>query len=153
MTHHDDLSDPHQPVAQTEEAEDDSMLQTGPRKVTQNVIPPQDRSKTAAPQTPSQQEASANQGRVVFVFRDLYYGAFTSSVTIRPSVAVSFVQYPFVRSVLESGRGGRWSPCRQPLSQNTEPQGHSAFTLWESSSLPAGTKPLCPLSHLIPESG
>lgn len=82
MTHHDDLSNPPQPVAQTEEAEDGSMLQTGPRKVTQSVIPPQDRSKAAAPQSPSQQEASANQGRVVFMFRGLYYRAFTLSVTI-----------------------------------------------------------------------
>ncbi|KAK9531299.1 hypothetical protein VZT92_010732 [Zoarces viviparus] len=46
---------------QPEEAEDGSMLQTGPRKSIENIIPPQDRSNAALPLSPSQQEASASQ--------------------------------------------------------------------------------------------
>ncbi|XP_075939853.1 low-density lipoprotein receptor-related protein 11 [Anarhichas minor] len=49
-------------LPQPEEAEEDgSMLQTGPRKSIENIIPPQDRSNAALPQSPSQQEASASQ--------------------------------------------------------------------------------------------
>lgn len=72
VTHAVDLSNPHQPVAQTDEAEDGSMLQTGPRKTIENIITPQDRSHAAPPQSPTQQEASASQGKVVFVFEELY---------------------------------------------------------------------------------
>ncbi|XP_029281637.1 low-density lipoprotein receptor-related protein 11 [Cottoperca gobio] len=56
VTHPADL-----PAAQTEEAEDGSMLQTGPRKTLENILPPQDRSQAAPPQSPSQQGASASQ--------------------------------------------------------------------------------------------
>ncbi|KAM4632909.1 low-density lipoprotein receptor-related protein 11 isoform 1-T1 [Polymixia lowei] len=60
------------PVAQTEEAEDLSMLQTGSRKTMENIAPPyassepQDRTKVAPPppvhpQGPSQQEATVSQ--------------------------------------------------------------------------------------------
>ncbi|XP_068564550.1 low-density lipoprotein receptor-related protein 11 [Cebidichthys violaceus] len=41
--------------------EDGSMLQNGPRKSIESIIPPQDRSKAALPQSPSQHEASASQ--------------------------------------------------------------------------------------------
>ncbi|XP_076612154.1 low-density lipoprotein receptor-related protein 11 [Chaetodon auriga] len=61
VTHPADLSRPHRPVAQTEEAGDSSMLQTGPRKSVESIVPPQDRSKAAAPQGPSQQEAPVGQ--------------------------------------------------------------------------------------------
>ncbi|XP_054474665.1 low-density lipoprotein receptor-related protein 11 [Anoplopoma fimbria] len=61
VTHPADLSTLHRPVDQPEEAEDGSMLQTGPRKTFENIIPAQDRSKAALPQSPGQQEASASQ--------------------------------------------------------------------------------------------
>ncbi|KAM6906699.1 low-density lipoprotein receptor-related protein 11 [Lycodopsis pacificus] len=48
-------------LPQPEEAEDGSMLQIGPRKSIESIIPPQDRSNAALPQSPSQQEASASQ--------------------------------------------------------------------------------------------
>lgn len=66
VTHPADLSSPHRPVAQTEEAGDGSMLQTAARKTIENMMPPQDRSKATPPQSPSQQEALASQGKVVF---------------------------------------------------------------------------------------
>nr|XP_020459537.1 low-density lipoprotein receptor-related protein 11 [Monopterus albus] len=55
VTHSADLPSPRWPVAQTEEAEDSSMLQTGPRMAMEKFIPP-------PPQSPSQQEASVSQG-------------------------------------------------------------------------------------------
>lgn len=61
VTHSADLSNSHRPVAQTEEAEDGTMIHTAPRKTVQNIVPPQDRSKAASPQSPSQQEASVSQ--------------------------------------------------------------------------------------------
>ncbi|XP_037606535.1 low-density lipoprotein receptor-related protein 11 [Sebastes umbrosus] len=61
VTHSAELSNLHRPVAQTEEAEDGSMLQTGPRKTIESIIPPQDRSNAAPPLSPSQQETSASQ--------------------------------------------------------------------------------------------
>ncbi|XP_045916918.1 low-density lipoprotein receptor-related protein 11 [Micropterus dolomieu] len=61
VTHPADQSSPHRPVAQTEEADDGPMLQTGPRKTIENTIPPQDRSKATPPQSPSQQEAPVSQ--------------------------------------------------------------------------------------------
>ncbi|XP_044185813.1 low-density lipoprotein receptor-related protein 11 [Thunnus albacares] len=61
VTHAADLPSPHLPVAQTEEAADGSMLQAGPRKTMENIIPPQDRAKATPAQSPSQQEASASQ--------------------------------------------------------------------------------------------
>ncbi|XP_044024277.1 low-density lipoprotein receptor-related protein 11 [Siniperca chuatsi] len=61
VTHPADLSSPHRPAAQTEEAEDGSMRQTGSRKTIENIIPPQDRSKATPPQSPSQQEAPVSQ--------------------------------------------------------------------------------------------
>lgn len=67
VTHPADLSSPHRPESQTEEAEDGSVPQTGPRKTPENIIPPQDRSKATPPQSPSQQEASVSQGGVVFI--------------------------------------------------------------------------------------
>ena len=62
VTHTADLPSPHLPVAQTEEDTDGSMLQAGPRKTLENIIPPQDRAKATPAQSPSQQEASASQG-------------------------------------------------------------------------------------------
>ncbi|XP_059212124.1 low-density lipoprotein receptor-related protein 11 [Centropristis striata] len=61
VTHASDLSSPHRPVAQTDEAEDDVMLRSGQRNTVQSIVPPQDRSKTVPPQSPSQQEDSASQ--------------------------------------------------------------------------------------------
>ncbi|XP_040920503.1 low-density lipoprotein receptor-related protein 11 [Toxotes jaculatrix] len=61
VTHPVDLSSPHQPGVQTEEPEDGSMLQTGPRKTMESIIPPQDRTKTAPPQSPSEQKESVSQ--------------------------------------------------------------------------------------------
>ncbi|KAM8725753.1 low-density lipoprotein receptor-related protein 11 [Acanthopagrus schlegelii] len=58
VTHPANPSSPHQSVAQTE-AGDDSM--TGPRKTIETIVPPQDRSKANAPQSPSQQEAPGSQ--------------------------------------------------------------------------------------------
>lgn len=72
VTHPVEVPSPHRPVVQTEEAEDSSMLQTGPRKALENIIPLQDRTKTGPPQGPSQQEASLSQGRVVFIFKVVY---------------------------------------------------------------------------------
>lgn len=72
MTHPADQSSPHRPVAQTEEADDGPMLQTGPRKTIENTIPPQDRSKATPPQSPSQQEAPVSQGKIAFTFEVLY---------------------------------------------------------------------------------
>ncbi|XP_026174110.1 low-density lipoprotein receptor-related protein 11 [Mastacembelus armatus] len=56
-----DLPSPQRTVVQTEEAEDGSMLQTGPRKTIESIIPPQDRTKAAPPQSPTQQEVSVSQ--------------------------------------------------------------------------------------------
>ncbi|CAJ1078371.1 low-density lipoprotein receptor-related protein 11 isoform X2 [Xyrichtys novacula] len=61
VTHTADLSTPHQPVAQTEEAEDVTMVQTGSRKTVEAIVPPQDRSKAPPPQSPSLQEDAASQ--------------------------------------------------------------------------------------------
>lgn len=69
MTHPANPSSPHQSVAQTE-AGDDSM--TGPRKTVETIVPPQDRSKATAPQSPSQQEAPGSQGKNVLMFQGLY---------------------------------------------------------------------------------
>ncbi|KAM3603379.1 uncharacterized protein V6R79_021118 [Siganus canaliculatus] len=59
VTHPNDQSDPHRLVSQAEEAGDGdgSMLRTGTRKTSESILPPQDRSKTAA----SQQEAPDSQ--------------------------------------------------------------------------------------------
>ncbi|XP_053192702.1 low-density lipoprotein receptor-related protein 11 [Scomber japonicus] len=62
VTHSVDLPGPHLPAAaHTEEAGDGSMLQTGPRKTIESVVPPQDRARTTPVQGPSQQEASVTQ--------------------------------------------------------------------------------------------
>lgn len=61
VTHSADLSSPHRPAAQAEEAGDGSALQTGPRKTVESVVPPQDRSKAPPPQSPSHQEAPVSQ--------------------------------------------------------------------------------------------
>lgn len=58
VTHTGDLPDPQQPVAQTEEAEDGSMIPAGPRKT---VVPPQDVNQAAPPLTPSEQGAAVSQ--------------------------------------------------------------------------------------------
>lgn len=65
VTHPADLSRPHRPADQTEEAGDASVLQTGPRKTVESIVPPQDRNKATAPQGPSQQEAPVSQGKIV----------------------------------------------------------------------------------------
>nr|XP_046229372.1 low-density lipoprotein receptor-related protein 11 [Scatophagus argus] len=51
----------HRPVVQTEEDGDASMLHTGPRKTIENIMPAQDRSKAAPPQSPRQPEAPVSQ--------------------------------------------------------------------------------------------
>ncbi|KAG8011388.1 Low-density lipoprotein receptor-related protein 11 [Nibea albiflora] len=61
VTHPADLPSARQPVAQTEDAGDDSMLQTVPRKTTENIVPPKDSSKVTPPQSPSQQETPVSQ--------------------------------------------------------------------------------------------
>uniref|UniRef100_UPI0037E850D1 low-density lipoprotein receptor-related protein 11 isoform X1 n=1 Tax=Semicossyphus pulcher TaxID=241346 RepID=UPI0037E850D1 len=61
VTHPADPSSPHQPVAQTEESEDVSMLQTASRKTIESIVPPQDRSKAAPQQSPSLQDAPDSQ--------------------------------------------------------------------------------------------
>lgn len=72
MTHPADLPNARRPVAQTEDAGDDSMLQTVPRKTTENIVPPKDSSKVTPPQSPSQQDDPVSQGKVVFIFEALY---------------------------------------------------------------------------------
>ncbi|XP_010738239.3 low-density lipoprotein receptor-related protein 11 [Larimichthys crocea] len=61
VTHPADLPNARRPVAQTEDAGDDSMLQTVPRKTTENIVPPKDSSKVTPPQSPSQQDAPVSQ--------------------------------------------------------------------------------------------
>ncbi|XP_060907636.1 low-density lipoprotein receptor-related protein 11 [Labrus mixtus] len=61
VTHTADPPNPRRPVAQTEESEDLSMIQTGSRKTVESIVPPQDRSKSTPPQSPSQPEAAASQ--------------------------------------------------------------------------------------------
>ncbi|KAM9339271.1 low-density lipoprotein receptor-related protein 11 [Symphorus nematophorus] len=61
VTHPADLPSPRRPVAQTEETGDGSVLQTGPRKTVETIIPPQDRSKSTPPQSPGQEEAPVSQ--------------------------------------------------------------------------------------------
>ena len=68
VTHPADLPSPRRTVAQTEEAGDGSMLQTGSRKTVETIMPPQDRSKSTPPQSPGQPEAPVSQGKVVFMF-------------------------------------------------------------------------------------
>ncbi|XP_069017974.1 low-density lipoprotein receptor-related protein 11 isoform X1 [Embiotoca jacksoni] len=58
VTHPVDPPGPLQPAAQTEEADDGSMLQTPPRKT---MTPPEVKSKAAPPPSPSEQEAAAGQ--------------------------------------------------------------------------------------------
>ncbi|XP_008277256.1 low-density lipoprotein receptor-related protein 11 [Stegastes partitus] len=57
VTHPVDPSSPQQPAAQAEEARDGSVLPAGPRKT---IVPSQDRSNAAPPQSPSEQGASVN---------------------------------------------------------------------------------------------
>jgi len=67
VNHPVDTPSPQRPGAQTEQFEDTSIIPAGPRKT---IIPSQDRSKAAPPHSPSEQEASASQGREVFVLKD-----------------------------------------------------------------------------------
>ncbi|XP_040016208.2 low-density lipoprotein receptor-related protein 11 [Gasterosteus aculeatus] len=57
-----DLSNRHGLVSQPEEAEDGSVLQTGPRKNIENLVPPQDRSEAAFPLNPGQGGPSDSHG-------------------------------------------------------------------------------------------
>ncbi|XP_023270822.1 low-density lipoprotein receptor-related protein 11 [Seriola lalandi dorsalis] len=59
VTHPVDLPSPHRSGAQTEEAEDGSMLQNGPRKTIESIVPLQD--STVTQQSPSQQKAFVSQ--------------------------------------------------------------------------------------------
>lgn len=61
VTHPADRPGPRRPAAQTEEAGDGSVIQTGSRKTIESAITPQDRSKATPPQSPRQQEAPVSQ--------------------------------------------------------------------------------------------
>lgn len=83
VTHPVDPPSPHRPAAQGEEADDSSMLQSGPRKSLETIIPVQDRIKTAPPQSPSQQEASVSQGTLIFLFKGLLSLTFCSGLILK----------------------------------------------------------------------
>lgn len=67
VTHPVDAPSPQRPVARTEQAEDASMLPTGPRKTTMS----QERSQ-ATPHDPSEEGASDSQGKAMFHLKALY---------------------------------------------------------------------------------